>query len=559
MLVAHTRLMPIIIALPQLVASLRSWKAVLLAIAAGAISVLAMAPFFLWPVLFITFPVMIWLLDGVCFETDHSPDPIEKLRKKTFGAFLIGWGFGYGYFLASVYWIGYAFLVDSDRYVLAMPFAVAALPAGLALFYAAAATLAAMLWRRGYARIAAFAFAFFLAETARGYLLTGFPWNLFGQALAANDKSLQMAAYIGIYGLTLAALFIFSSPAAYLAPGNALFKRRAIPFIVAVALIGAGYGAGYLRLASASQSDTDIRIRIVQPNIPQKDRWRPENREAIFTGLLDLSKRGTDGTDIGQFSHVLWSEVAVPFLFAFNDGLLGEDARQRLRVLIPSQTTLLVGAERAEGFYQPDGRYIYQQVFNSLFVIGGGARIHAIYDKVHLVPFGEYLPLSDVLNWLGLHALSHQKSDFDAGTVTPVSISVPVGPSFSPLICYEIIFTGAVVDEKKRPGWIVNLTNDAWFGQSTGPYQHLHIAQIRAAEEGLPVMRSANTGISAAIDAYGRIVAKLDLGKTGVIDHALPKPLPKTFYSETRLPAFIVLFLFPLQIYLVMVCKLKES
>lgn len=545
--------------IPQRIASLKIWKLALLAAAAGALSVLAMAPFFAWPVLFVTFPVLIWVLDAICLKERPGKNPIQSFRKKLLGAGFIGWAFGFGYFLASIYWIGYAFFVDADRYAFLMPFAVAALPAGLALFYAAAAMLWAVMWQRGYPRILAFAFAFFLAEAARGYILTGFPWNLFGQALAASDAQMQAAAYIGVYGLTLEALFVFSAGAAFIALPAARHGRLAAPAVCAAIVLAASYALGLYRLQDSAGGAEGVRVRIVQPNIPQREKWKPENQRWIFERMLNLSRNGSDGTDIGGFTHVIWPEDTVPFLFVLNREIVSGEAREVLASLVPAQTKLVIGAERAEGSRASDGRFSFDRVFNSLFTISAGAQIVGAYDKSHLVPFGEYVPFGETLRKLGLRPFSHRLDGFDAGREPRSVMGGPGGPAFTPLICYEIIFPGLVVDEHNRPDWLINITNDAWFGDSTGPYQHLQQARLRATEEGLPVMRSANTGISAVIDPFGRILAKLGLGKTGVLDHALPRSLPKTFYAKTRLPAFIVLFLFPLQLYLVMVSKIIDG
>jgi apolipoprotein N-acyltransferase len=540
-------------ALPKLIAHLQTWRLALIAFVAGALSVLAMAPFFLWPILFFSFPILIWVLDAICLTEADGEVPLTAYLTRLRRAAFAGWAFGFGYFLGSVYWIGYAFYVDAERYAALMPFAVAGLAAGLGLFYAAPAVLAAAMWRSGYARLLAFAFAFFCADAARGYLLTGFPWNLFGEALAANDPHMQLAAYIGVYGLTLAALLIFPAAAALIAAPGARQRRLWAPLCLAVIALAGSYAFGTQRLLREAGEVEGVRVRIVQPNIPQRERWKPENQRWIFDRILSLSRGGTSGEDIATFTHVIWPESAVPFLFGFNRDILSVTVHDILAELIPPGTTLILGAERAEGILSVDTRYSYDRAFNSLFVLGGGAAIEAIYDKAHLVPFGEYVPFHEVLTAVGFRVFSHQLDGFDAGTAPAPLIETPHAPAFMPLICYEIIFPGRVPNEQARPGWLVNVTNDAWFGDSTGPYQHLHQARIRAVEEGLPVMRAANTGISAVIDPFGRVLAQLSLGNAGVIDHGLPRALPATFYEKTRLPWFTVLFLFPLQLYLAFV------
>ncbi len=546
-------------ALPKLISGLETWKLALIAFLAGALSVLAMAPFLLWPILFVTFPLLIWVLDALCLREPDGEEPLAAMMARLRRAAFVGWAFGFGYFLGSVYWIGYAFYIDAERYAALMPFAVAGLAAGLGLFYAAPAVLAAAMWRSGYARLLAFAFAFFCAEAARGYLLTGFPWNLFGQALAANDAHMQLAAYIGVYGLTLAALLIFPAPAALVAAPAARGRRLWAPVCLALIALAGSYAFGSHRLRQEAGEVEGVRVRIVQPNIPQQERWKPENQRWIFNRILSLSRSGTSGEDISAFTHVIWPKSSVPFRFGFNRDIYSPEVRGILAALIPPSTTLILGAERAEGILSVDARYTFDREFNSLFVVGGGAGIKTIYDKAHLVPFGEYAPFREVLTAVGFRVFSHRLDGFEAGSASAPLIETPQAPAFMPLICYEIIFPGRVPDRRNRPGWLVNVTNDAWFGDSTGPHQHLHQARIRATEEGLPVMRSANTGISAVIDPFGRVLAQLKLGSTGVIDHGLPRALPETWYEKTQLPIFAFLILFPLEIYLIIAALRKNK
>jgi apolipoprotein N-acyltransferase len=540
-------------ALPKFIARLQSGKLALLAFMAGALSVLAMAPFFLWPIMFVTFPVLIWVLDAVCFREPEAEEPLVTFRKRLLKAGFIGWAFGFGFFLAGTYWVGYAFYVDATRHAYLMPFAVAGLSAALGLFYAAASVLAAAMWRPGYARFFAFAFAFYCADAARGYLLTGFPWNLFGEALAANTPHMQAAAYVGVYGLTLAALFIFPAPAALAAVPEARHARLWAPLLLSAAALAGSYAFGLHRLPEAWGEVEGARVRIVQPNVPQQERWKPENQAWIFRNLLSLSRNGVNGEDVSAFTHVIWPESSLPFFLAYNGEIASNEVRDILAALIPPKATFIVGGERREGLFPVETRSSYNHVYNSLFVLSEDAKIRNVYDKTHLVPFGEYVPLGSIMAALGMRAFSHLLGGFDEGQKQPAAIHTPQAPDFMPLICYEIIFPGRVANLRERPSWFVNVTNDAWFGESTGPYQHLHQARIRATEEGLPVMRSANTGVSAVIDPFGRVIAQLGLGETGVIDHGLPEAMPATFYEKTRLPAFIFLLLCPLECYLILV------
>jgi apolipoprotein N-acyltransferase len=514
-----------------------------------------MAPFHIWPVLFFTFTGLIWLLDGAAAEKRT----VKRMRR---GA-AIGFAFGFGYFLFGIYWVGYAFLVDADRYALAIPFAIMGLSAGLALYYAAACALALLMWRRGYARIAAFVFAMFLAEVARGFLLTGFPWNLFGYALTASDAFMQAASLVGVYGLTLGALFVFSAPAALLAARQALAvqgKALVAPLVLGLCLLAGLYGFGHWRLNAALEADgTGVQLRIVQPNIAQSEKWKPENRRWIFDRHLNLSRHGVSGADIAQFDYVIWPESSVPFLFVFNNDVTDKTAQALLAELTPPGTTLLIGAERADGYRDGEGRAHFNRVYNSLFVVDDAGALQGIYDKTHLVPFGEYVPLGSLLRAFGFDALSHRLDGFSHGGQRKLFSGQAAQPSFAPLICYEIVFPGLAISRKNRPQWIVNVTNDAWYGHSTGPYQHLHQARLRAVEEGLPVVRAANTGISAVIDAHGRLIAELPFGTTGTIDRQLPPTLPSTFYSNSKWQQLILCLIMPLLIYFIIVIKTANS
>lgn len=544
-------------AIPNVIARLTEWRAAMLAGAAGAASVLAMAPFFVWPILFITFPVLMWLFDGAAIRAAQRSRISKTMWRTSFaqGAF-IGWAFGFGYFLASIYWIGHAFLVEADRYAISMPFAVIGLCASLGIFHGVAGGLTAIMWRCGPVRIVGFAIAFFTAELARGHILTGFPWNLFGYALTADEAVMQGASVVGVYGLTLAALFVFASPAAVAAPAMARQCRRSYaPVALSVAVLAGAWAWGTWRLGqNTGELVPGVNLRIVQPNIPQAEKWKPENRRWIFERLVALSRSGSDGTDISDFTHVFWPESSVPFLFVFNNSIRDPTARQLLADLVPRGTMLVLGAERADGTQDADGRLSAERVYNSLFVLDAEARLLETYDKTHLVPFGEYVPFRNLLAAFGLGAFSHRLEGFDAG-LRRFAIDGGAAPPFAPLICYEIIFPGRAVPQGERPSWLVNVTNDAWFGDSTGPHQHLQLARVRAVEEGLPVVRSANTGVSSIIDAYGKIRSKLELNVSGVIDHGLPRSLHTTLFAKYHNKLLLALILFSLLIYFAMVSR----
>jgi apolipoprotein N-acyltransferase len=502
------------------VASLKGWRRALFAVALGALSVLAFAPIHLWPVLFLTFGPLLWLLDG-CYR-DHN-DLQARLRC----AAPVGFWFGFGYFLAGLYWVAEAFLVEPWRHGWLIPFVMTALPGGMALFFVAAAVLAMLMWWPGAGRAFALAIAFGLAEYARGHVLTGLPWNLVGYSILGGGAMMQMASLFGVYALSLLAVLLFASPAAVVAPRDSeLAGGKGVIALAAVLLLllGAATWWGEQRLAHADKTGTGIRIRIVQADIDQADKWRPENSAEIFTDYLDLTKSGPKG--LNGISLVVWPETAVPFLLADSP-----EALAMIGEALPDGTSLLVGSARLAEERDAQGVLTATRIYNSLLVIDDKGEVVGGYDKIHLVPFGEYLPFQDFLESLGFMQLTGVRGGFSAGT-GPRLLAIPGAPPASPLICYEIIFPDDVVEKSARPGWLLNITNDAWFGSSAGPYQHFHQARVRAVEQGLPVVRAANTGISAMIDAYGRILAEIGLGEKGAIDSELPKVGPQTLFAQ---------------------------
>jgi apolipoprotein N-acyltransferase len=485
----------------------------LVAIAGGATAALSLPPAGLWPALVLGLGVLIWLLDGVWRQQ-------VSLRRRLASAALVGWSFGFGYFAASLYWIGFAFLVDADRFAVLMPLGVAALPAGLALFWAAAAAAAMTLWQpRGAGRAVMLAVALAAGEWLRGHLFTGFPWNAPGYAAGALDGLAQGAALVGLYGMTLLVL-LWAGLAAVLATET--LSRRAL-FAAALVLAAAplALAAGHWRLATASSAMFDhIGLRIVQANIAQGDKWLPESQEEVVSAHLDLSTAG----GLAGVTHLVWPESAVPMVIDE-----APEPRHRLVRMLPRDTTLLLGALRRELDDAAGAPGL--RIYNSLFAVSGSGDLLARYDKWRLVPFGEYLPLEGLLKPLGLRQLVPLPLGFSAGPA-PRNVTIEGTPAFAPLVCYEAIFPRVLIDRKNRPEWMLNVTNDGWFGNTAGPYQHLEQARFRAIEEGLALVRAANTGISAVVDPYGRILHRLQLGEAGRIDSPLPRPLSPTIYAQ---------------------------
>ncbi len=493
------------------------WRRWLAAFFAGLLAAFSQAPFHIFPVLWIALPVIVWLMDGA---TDID---LRGRRRRLRPAAAIGWWFGFGYFLAGLWWIGRAFLVESDVFGWLIPIAVPALPAGLAIIWAVAFAFAGIFWRGGWTRILILAAALGAAEWVRGHVLTGFPWNTLGYALAGNTLFMQAAALVGIYGLTLIAVFVFAAPAV-VATRSAPQRWSAAVTIAALAVFLAIPVYGTVRLfvlAPPLEIHDAVRLRIVQPAIAQEDKWQPENQGDIFKAYLDLSNRSTSPDRLGLVgvTHLIWPESALPFFLAETPAALAAIGK-----LLPPGTTLITGGVRAEA---PLPGAKKRRVFNSIFVIGSDGGIVDAYDKVRLVPFGEYLPLQSILESFGLKQLTHLSGKFAVGHGGR-PLAVPAIPAAEPLICYEAIFPGT----RNRAEWLLNVTNDAWFGHTPGPYQHLHQARLRAVERGVPLIRAANTGISAIVDPYGRIVGKLDLGRRDVIDGTLPKSIAEPPYSR---------------------------
>jgi len=490
------------------------WRRALIAFAAGAITTLALPPFDLWPVPLLTFPVLVWLIDG------SAAGRLQGVP----AAAAVGWWFGFGYFLAGLYWVGHAFLVDAKTFGWLLPFAVIALPAGLAAFTALGIVIARLLWGRGAMRVLALAVGLTVAEWLRGHLLTGFPWNTFGYALATQLVLAQAAAVIGIWGLTFIAVAVYATPAALTDDPADTRHRWLAPALGGVMLVGlAGYGFWRLDRTPTAFVD-DVRLRIMQPNVQQDQRFNYSQKQAVMARYTALSERGgTQTSGLGDITHLIWPESAFPFFLTRE-----ADALAQIADLLPEGTVLITGAVRAP---ENASSAPITRAYNSIYVLDHDGSILSVYDKVHLVPFGEYLPFQNLLEQIGLTQLVQVQGGFIAGDRRR-ALAVPRAPRFLPLICYEAIFPGQAVPRGERPGWMLNLTNDGWFGKSPGPYQHLGQARVRAIEEGLPIVRAANTGISAVIDPLGRVIRRLPLGVEGVLDAPLPRALAPTPYAR---------------------------
>ena len=490
------------------------WRAALLSLAAGGLAAVAHPPFGFLPGL-LGYALLFHLVD-------HAPDP-QPLRS----AFWRGWLAAFAYFLVGCWWVAEAFMVDARGQGWMAPFAVALLPAGLGLFWGAAMALYRALRPHGPLRAVAFAGALSALEWARGHVLTGFPWNLPGETWGAGGAISQAAALFGAYGLTWITL---AAAAAFgLAAGPGSLRARLAPVAVAaVALLGLQvWGAERLRHSVAEDPRAPI-VRVVQADVKQEAKYSEDNLRSIFSKYLTLTARPAARTpDI-----VIWSEGAVP---ASANELLapGSPSEAAIRAAMHPGQTLLMGSYLAAG---PD----LQTYYNSLLAVRAepvGLKVTGMYAKHRLVPFGEYLPAESLLAPLGFKNLAHIGDSYTAGP--PPGPIAPVGiPVVQPLICYESLFPDLVRDAVRRgpsrPRWIVNVSNDAWFGVTSGPVQHLNQARYRAIEQGLPMVRATPTGISAVIDSYGRVAdgAQLGFGRMSVIDRTLPAALPPTTYGR---------------------------
>jgi len=415
---------------------------------------------------------------------------------------LLGAAFGFGAHLMGLWWVGAAFLVEADRYAVFLPFAVLGLPLLLSPFMALA-TLLAGLAPPGFAwRAIGLALSVSFAEWLRGIVLTGFPWNAAGIGVTQFALLSQSAAAVGVNGLAVAAVLLGALPAAL---AEARSRWLAVP---AGAVLAAMATFGAVRLLTLPPpADAAPLVRVVQPAVPQHMKWDPDHTAAIWQRLLALTA-GAPGEAGDPPSVVVWPETAIPFRYRASGA-----AQMALAEALAPDTVLVTGA--AEIDVTGEGR----RTFNTVLVIGPDGSRLARYDKSHLVPFGEYVPLSDLLGRVGIDALAAGPAAFAAGP-GPRTLHAPGLPAFEPLICYEVIFPHRAAGPSAA--WIVNVTNDAWFGDTPGPRQHLRHAQLRAIERGLPVVRAANTGISAVIDSAGRPVIRLGLGREGAIEARLP-------------------------------------
>lgn len=466
-----------------------------LAAALGAVAALGQAPFGLWPA------TLAGLAGGYVLLARGGG---------TKRAALTGWAFGTGYFGLTLVWIVQPFLVEPEVYGWMAPFGLLFMAGGMGLFWGAGFAGARALAPTGRFGWLAFAVALSAAELARASVLTGFPWGAPGQALIGIGLA-QLASLVGAYGLTVASF------AAGAALGDALLRRSLWPGALALGLLAAGWGLGAaLARAPLPERAEPVTLRLIQPNAPQHLKWDPDWIWVFFDRAGALSAEppapGAAAPDL-----VIWPESSIP-------SYLGDvPAVEQAAVEAAAPARLVAGIERRDG----------ARVYNSLAVFGPDGKVEALYDKHHIVPFGEFVPMGDLLEKLGIHGMAARSGNgFSAGPGAQViHLADHLGTAL-PLICYEAIFPRDLRAAPERADWILQVTNDAWFGTFSGPQQHLVQARFRAIEMGLPFVRAANTGISAVIDAHGEVLAQLPLGTAGKLDAGLPGALPPTLYAQ---------------------------
>lgn len=453
-------------------------------------------------------PAYLFVLFLLAFALSYIvADKLESTKKVC----LFGYWFGFAHFMAGFYWIANALLVDVAAFGWLYPITLLCIGGFFGLFAVPSFAVWQFLQNKNkWLKVFAFSYTWVLFEWIRSFLFTGFPWNMLGTVLAFSDTLIQTASIWGTYGLSFIVLIV--AGCVYIAATGRKFASLCVlSFIVVFITI-----FGLCRIQGYAYNESDIKVRLVQPSISQNMKWNRDELENNFFEYVNLSKK----SELNDVDFVVWGETALPF-----DVEQVTEYKTYLKQAIPDSGYLITGVVRFgidSGFYKP---------YNSMYIINKNADVIQLYDKNHLVPFGEYIPFRKYLPaWI--RPIANNVADF-ATSEKLKNIKIKDYPVFGALICYEIIFPDNVVNKKEKPQWLVVLTNDGWYGKSSGPYQHLVAAQMRAIEEGITVVRSANSGISAVISPTGNILKQLDLHKKAYIDVALPENMSvDTIYTH---------------------------
>lgn len=497
------------------------WRRFLLLLIAGAVAGLSVPPFFVLPALFLAMPVWVWALDGA---------ERKKGWRRLFGpAFTIGFAFGWGYFIVAFHWLGAAFFVDGGWFLAAMPPAILALAALIALFWGLASALAHLTWSHGGARIVGLASWVAIAEFARGHMFTGFPFDLLGYALTGSDEMMQLASVIGVYGLTFLAPLMAMTPALIWPADDRPMGQRLAPLFVALVVISAQLGYGFNRLTgTASTERQDVAMRLVQPLVYEHSDFGNVDPVALIDRLLMLSDMRMDPSDQGlaDITHLVWPESSVPFFLSTYP-----DALARIARTLPDGAILLAGVPRQP--YEMRPGMPPEAPYNSVVAINSAGEVISSYDKSHLVPFGEYLPFQDFFSRFGLKQFVPGADGWSHGDSRRRLMALPGTPAALVLVCYEILFSGDLGDTAGAQ-FLLNVTNDAWFDGSIGPAQHAHHARLRAVEEGMSLVRAANTGLTFVTDPVGRITAQLAPQQMAALDARPHQRLATTIFAQIR-------------------------
>lgn len=486
----------------------------------GALSALAQAPYHFVPLMVIGLSVLVLSLDDAA-----------RHGRRVRSGFVRAWAFGFGYFLAGTFWVANAFLVSSGDHAWLIWMPLTLLPAGLGLFYALGGALYAWLKPRGAGRIAVFAAIFTGVELLRSTLFSGFPWNLAGHVFAAGSPISQTASLVGAFGLTVIALFAFASPAVLVA--HRVSARTAYPVAISVAVLAIAWGWGALRLQGAELQPTDIRLRLVQLDRPQTE-MRPQFKREILNEYLELTT-ATPGLE--EIDLVIWPEGAIPAYLLNEPRLL-----ERMHEVLPTGTRLLLGAPHVTWTQADEPQFFYNSL-HALRMQEDAVLVEGRYDKARLVPFGEANTLAAVTRPLGLETLSQYGIGYDPGA-GPMEFALEGIPAFFPLICYEAIYSEYTPKGNNQSQWILNISNDSWFGHAVGPSQLVNQAAYRSIEQGLPLVRSSTAGMSMLIDPYGRKAHIPGVESAQVIDLVLLESVSEPFYGRYKPDSWLVVLMF---------------